>query len=523
MKHKEFTKENLMGLGKACAVTALILLCAGPGYGSDTAASKRTLKANRKLTYNVKPGEADSLAGLFTKGVFYGRLRVNAFAYEWGDEGIIRKDNWSTGIGGSLMYKTGYLFGLGGTVDIYTSQNPWHMDRDDILFLKSGKDVLSRHDVYNDDDYYMNVLAQAYAEFKLGKSSVRYGRQIFESLLTASNDTKMVPNTFEGLTFRSRDLDKTTIKIAWMTAQKLRDHVEFHDVLTFGDSTFVGKSGTEKFLTAWSNNDDSAMHRGLSWDNYVKAGEDTEQDLLIAQVQNSSITNLKLLANYTAVPNVVSSATVEAHYTMPVGSFQISPGVRYLDQFDDGGGSIGGASLTGLLADGSRTGGYDDPSSLDGWLFAARMDIKRDGSFWKLRLGYSYVGDEADIVAPWRGFPTGGFTRAMGQYNWFADTETWMLRGDYDFSKAGIVPGLTAMFRLAYQNYDEGKTASKNDLVVNLTPTDRTVLHLDLIEKIPPMPDLELRLRMAFVNADNTVSGADTSYNEYRFEMNYLF
>ncbi len=514
-----------MGLKRTLAVMALVLLWAGPGLSEDTATapSKRTLKPNRTLTYNVLPGEADSLAGLFSEGVFYGRVRINTFDYEWRDDSIVTDDNWATAIGGSLMFKTAYFKGFGATVDLYTSQNPWHMDRDKIVFLKSGKDVLSRHDVYNDDDYYMNVLAQAYGEFKIAKSSVRYGRQIFESLLTASNDTKMIPNTFEGLTLSSRDLDKTTIKLAWMTAQKLRDHTEFHDLLTFGDSTFVGKTGTEKVLTAWSNNDDSAMHRGLSWDNYIKAGEDTEQDLLIAQVQNQSIDNLKLMANYTAVPNVLSSATVEAHYTIPAGGFKIIPGVRYLNQFDDGGGDIGGASLTGLLADGSQTGGYDDPSSLDGWLVAARMDLKRDNSFWKFRLGYSHIGDEADIVAPWRGFPTGGFTRAMGQYNWFSNTDTWMLRGDYNFGKAGLVPGLKAMFRLAYQDYDDSKTALKKDITIGLEPSDRTVLHLDFIEAIPSLPDMELRLRMAFVDADDTINGLKPSYNEFRLELNYLF
>jgi hypothetical protein len=507
------------------AVMALVLLWAGTGLGEDTATapSKRTLNANRTLTYNVLPGEADSLAGWFTEGVFYGRVRINTFAWDWSDEGILRRDGWSTAIGGSLIYKTGYFKGFGATVDLYTSQNPWHVDLDRVKYLKSGKDVLSRHDVYSDDDYYMNVLAQAYGEFKIGKSSIRYGRQIFESLLTASNDTKMIPNTFEGLTLSSRDLDKTTIKLAWMTAQKLRDHTEFHDVLTYGDSSFVGKSGTEKALTAWSNNDDAGMHRGLSWDNYIKAGEDTEQDLLIAQVQNKSINHLKLMANYTAVPNVLSSATIEGHYTIPVGGFKLVPGVRYLNQFDDGGGDIGGASLTGLLADGSQNGGYDDPSSLDGWLVAARMDFKPDDSFWKFRLGYSHIGDEADIVAPWRGFPTGGFTRAMGQYNWFSNTDTWMLRGDCNFAKLGWVPGLKAMFRLAYQDYDDEKIALKKDILVGLEPTDRTVLHLDFIEKLPSLPDMELRLRMAFVGADDTLGGTDPSYSEYRLELNYLF
>ena len=63
----------------------------------------------------------------------------------------------------------------------------------------------------------------------------------------------------------------------------------------------------------------------------------------------------------------------------------------------------------------------------------------------------------------------------------------------------------------------------KNDIEVNLEPTDRIVLHLDVIQKIKAMPGLEARLRMAFVNADDTLYGWDPSYNEFRFELNYLF
>ena len=513
-----------MKIRRALVALTLIFIWSGSASADDPKPEKRTLNPNRTLTYNVVPGEAESLVDVFTKGVFYGRIRINTFAYDWNDEEIFAKDNWSTAIGGSLLYKTGYFKGIGATVGLYTSQNPWHMDHDDIIFLKSGKDVLSRYDVIKDDDYYMNVLAQAYGEFKLGKSSIKFGRQIFESLLTRSNDTKMIPNTFQGLTFCSKDLDKTTIKLAWLTSQKLRDHTEFHDVLTYGNGSFTDKSTTEEIkLTAWSNNDDSAMHRGLSWSNYIKAGENTDKDLYIAQVDNSSIEHVKLMANVTAVPDVLTTTTFETHYTIPAGDFKLIPGVRYLYQFDNGGGNIGGASLTGLLADGSITGGYKDSTSLDGWLVAARVDFKQAQGPWMMRLGYSHIGDEADIVAPWRGFPTGGFTRAMGQYNWYANTDTWMLQSTYNFGKSGLVPGLNTMFRLAYQNYDEKKRVAVDDLEIYLEPTDRIVLHLDLIQKITAMPGLEARIRMAFVNADNTLNDWDPSYNEYRFELNYLF
>ena len=511
-----------MKLYKPIAITAIILLSTTSSFAEDTPTPKRTLKANRLVVYNVVPQNVDSFSDFLGKGEFYGRIRVNTFDYDWSGHSVGYKDHWVTAVGGSLTYKTACFKGFSGMIDVYTSQNPWHMDQDDMKFLKSGKDALSRYDAYNDGDYYMNVIAQAYGEFKLHKSSLKFGRQKLETLLTRSNDTKMIPNTFEGFSLLSKDLDKTTIKMAWLTKQKLRDHSTFHDVLTYGDDYVSGKTSTEKMLIGWSNNDDSAMHKGLSYENYKNAGEDTKHDLLIAEIKTKAIKNLDILLNYTGVPDVVSLATIETHYTIAVSSYKIIPAFRYLYQFDDGGGDIGGASLTGLLADGTQDGGYHDSQSLDSWLFAARIDLKSKAP-WAMRVGYSHISDEADIVAPWRGFPTGGFTRAMGQYNWYANTDTYMLRGSYNFDKAGLVPGLTTMFRLCYQDYDDSKTALKSGIKVNLVPTDRTVLHLDFIQQIKSLPGLEARLRMVFADADDSINGIEYSYNEYRFELNYLF
>ena len=58
------------------------------------------------------------------------------------------------------------------------------------------------------------------------------------------------------------------------------------------------------------------------------------------------------------------------------------------------------------------TEGYTDPDSLCGRLYAARIDIA-NGPL-RMRLGYTKVSDDADLIAPWRGFPTGGFYPCHG-------------------------------------------------------------------------------------------------------------
>ena len=44
---------------------------------------KRQMKGNMTLKYNVLPGSADTISEMFSKGIFYGRLRSNTFYWDW--------------------------------------------------------------------------------------------------------------------------------------------------------------------------------------------------------------------------------------------------------------------------------------------------------------------------------------------------------------------------------------------------------------------------------------------------------
>jgi len=116
-------------------------------------------------------------------------------------------------------------------------------------------------------------------------------------------------------------------------------------------------------------------------------------------------------------------------------------------------------------------------------------------------------------VAPWRGFPTGGFTRAMAQYNWFANTQTYMARAVYKFNSTW-----KASLRYAIQDFDDNK---------DFVQADSTIWHLDTWTNITKR--LQVRGRIGIVTADDDIlksdgnAKLDTSYNEYRVEFNYLF
>jgi hypothetical protein len=443
------------------------------------------------VKYNKLPSSASNITEAFSEGIFYGRLRLNMFNWDWKDTNS--KDNEAMGVGGSIIYKSAPLHGISGTVGLYTSQNPsWYrMDVSDVGKVKAGKDTFSRYDTDKTGNYGMTVVAQAYLQYDIADSSIYGGRQIFESVYTKSNDTKMIPNTFDGVTATIKDLPKTTIKLAYLAKQKLRDHTYSHDVIAFN---------------GWEENDDSAVNKNLTVN---RIGD--KNSLWIASVSNKSIKNLKADVSYAFVPSVVSNLALEAHYKIPITKeWSLTPGVRYMQQFDDLGASYNVANLK------TKHQGYKNPKSLDSNLLALRLDLKNDA--FLARIGYSQIADEADIVAPWRGFPTGGFTRAMAQYNWYANTKTYMIRAGYDFSKADIIPGFSIMARYAIQDFDNKKDGVQ---------ADSNIIHIDARQNIGK--NLEAKVRLGFVSADDGIKKSDgsyksdSSYNEYRFELNYFF
>jgi hypothetical protein len=490
---------------KLSLLTASLLLGAN-SFAEDVekVQPKRVLAGNMNLTYKVLPKDVDSFYDMFAEGITYGRLRMNAFLWDWSKEADgSRKDNNALGLGGSLIFKTGVLNGFSGTVGLYTSQNPFYrMDQEDAGLIKAGKDTLSREKLKSTGDYGITALGEAYLQYNFdGKVKIVAGRQLFHTVFTKSNDTKMIPNSFDGISVESKTLDKTTVKLAMFTAQKLRDHINSHDVITFKD-----EDGNK-----WQNNDDSAIHKGLTYQNFDAAGEDTDHNLYIGTARNKSVPNLDMTVSYLAIPDVLSNLTLEGYYKIDLNEkWTFTPGMRYMMQMDDGAGKIGGATLSGGLAgwsSGDDTRGYSDPDSLDSSMLAVRGVVQSKDKIAKLLVGYSEVSDDADLVAPWRGFPTGGYTRAMAQYNWLANTKSTMVQGTYNFGKAGILDGFRASLRYAMMDFDEDKGYN-----------DRDIWHLDMWKTFASIPNFETKVRFATVTDDG-----DTDYNEYRLEFNYLF
>ena len=463
-----------------------------------------TLKDYSVYSELESPQNVKNFTEMFSTGIFYGRLRLNSFAFDWKNEiDNSREDHQVLGLGGSFVYKSANLHNFAVSAGLYTSFNSISNGSENVATYKAGKGTISRYDASKTGKKSIMALAQAYMEYVDRGITLQAGRFLFESFLTKSNDTKMIPNSFEGFNLKSTMMFNTKIKLAYLTRQKLRDHSSFHHLLAYGDDP------TDDYAP-YTQNDDSAMHRGLTMSRLKENG--IEDKLFVAEVLHTPMENLFLIGNYTAVPNLISSVMLQARYKYYLREFLIIPSIRYMRQYDNGAGEIAGANLRNNVV------GYKDPDSLDSSLFATKLDIRND--MWKLRVGYSKVADRGDIIAPWRGFPTGGFTRAMGQYNWYANTKTYMLRLDYDFEEAGLIPEVKAYMRYAIQDFDDKKAGVQ---------ADSHIVTLDILKFFESMPNLYLKTRLAHVygesknlSLDGTVK-KDPSYSELRFEMNYLF
>jgi len=466
---------------------------------------KHSLKCNMLHLYNDDPPEVDNLWAMFLEGKYYGRLRFNSFGFKWKEElqsadGVKLRENHIIGaLGGSLIYRSAYLNGFGIGVGIYGSSAVGSLDDSEAYLYKAGKGAFSRYDFLTDKNKSLFTFAQAYLEYKNKDLFIKAGRQIFESFLTKSNDTKMIPNTFEGITIQSDDPTDTSFKMAYLLRQKLRDHSKFHHVLAAGNI-----DGDPYAI--YSENDDSAMHFGLTKSELKERG--IEDRLFVVEAKNNSVENLSLRVNYTAVPDLISSAMIQANYRIKLTEWSVIPALRYMQQFDDGAGEIGGANLK------TSTQGYSDPDSLDTALYGARVDVVKDA--FKLRFGYTKVADEGDIIAPWRGFPTAGFTRAMAQYNWYANTESYMVQLDYEFED---ISEFKVISRFAVQDFDDDKVGVQ---------ADSNVFTIDFLKGLGES-SLYLKTRYAHVAGDddtiasNGITKLDPSYDEIRFEINYLF
>ena len=491
------------------SITLFILFLLGlsiPALAQENTVPKRTLKTNYQLNYLLTPSSVETLDAMFTEGMFYGRLRSNNFYFHWEGQDPTHTTHYISGFGGSLIFKSAIFSDFDFTVGLYTSQGIFDDAKNAVAHLKSGKDTLSRFDYVNTGRKSMVVLGEAYLHYGgLEDIDIHLGRQLVEAFYTKSNDTKMIPNTFDGLVLDTKEIPDTSIRFAYLTRQKLRDHTESHSILMYGDSNSSSAHNPQ-----WSENDDAAMHDGLTYSRLTANGIDTDAALITGDMHNYSIAGLKLDASFYAVPELISQVMGEVNYQVSLSEkLSITPGIRYIRQFDNGAGEIGGASYLGHLAGKSgAVDGYKEADSLDSQMIAARLVAEYEN--YCINLGYSQVLDEADLITPWRSFPTAGYTRSMAQYNWRANTKSYRIVLRHNANQGGIYRRLFTEISFLHTDGDESK---------GWINSDHNYYYAGFVQNIPRIENLQWRLRVGY--GDTELEELDSI--DARFELNYLF
>jgi len=490
-------KRDLLSLW-ALTLSASLLLA------QEEVPLKQTIKTNGQVIYTQKPKSVSSFLEMFKEGVFYGRLRTNNFYFGYEHDDTSHESSLIGAVGASFVYKSASFKSFDATLGLYGSQAFFSADdvHDNVAFFKAGKDTFSRYKYVTTGSRSLYTFGEANINYNYSKTDFTLGRQLVETFYTKSNDTKMIPNTFDGFVIHSKDITQTDLKLAYLAKQKLRDHESSHSVLMYDDSDTANYS-------MWRGNDDSAMHKGISYTNLVAAGKSTDAPLIVLDAGNKSIKDLKVnFASY-VVPSLLSQAMGELNYTLQYDGVSITPGIRYIQQFDNGAGAVGGASLKGDVSQ-TNPGGYSDPNSLSAAMIAARVVTKIDD--YKINLAYTDVLDKADLVTPWRGFPTAGYTRSMGIYNWRANTKSYRLEVVKGANKKGVYTKPFIQTSILYIDTDETKSIFE----------DSFYYYVGLVQNIPSMQELQYRLRLGYRDFVGDASFV-SNYADARVELNYLF
>ena len=98
-----------------------------------------------------------------------------------------------------------------------------------------------------------------------------------------------------------------------------------------------------------------------------------------------------------------------------------------------------------------------------------------------------------------------------------------MIRADLDLDAAGLIPGVETFMRFVVQDFDDNKIGVQ---------ADSNVVTLNVLKEFTAYPGLYMKLRVAHVAGDDDTvtflngeakTKLDPSYDEARFEINYLF
>lgn len=498
---------------------------------------------------------ADDLAGAFKEGKLDGRIRLHYFGTDWKNDewnrdlpspGKPNGDSQGLAIGGSLVYKTAPLYGISAGAGFYTTQPTGILTNDDNGIIAGHPKNTTAADLFargpgaaTDFGSGYSVLAQAYLQYDIEKTKIKGGRFLMTNPWITPNDTKMIPIAIQGAELVSTDLPDTTIQIDFADRIKERGMTYFGSMADAGDTPDAIKNYYRTHYTV-----NSATATGALAADQLSYGETSAPGVTIAGIKNKSIRALELQGWLMHWPDIVDQSILEANYAIDAGDATVTLGARYTRQYDHGAGEIitpkDGSSIyaTGAVTATAPAGGTskvqmkgDNDNRVDTYMAAVRAVVNYGPS--RFLLAYSHTGEGGDLIAPWRGFPTEGYTRSMTITDWNANTHAYKAQVDYDFKSH--ISGLSALLSYSYYDRDPSKVSYVGQTNRYYGNGDTRQWNFDVKYAVAGVKGLELKVRTMLQDNDvvsniagNTGGasegiGNDTSNKELRVEANYFF
>ncbi len=312
-------------------------------------------------------------------------------------------------LGAMLHYTTDPLYGVSLGLRFKSSNSPWATESEKAFY---------KFDLYGPGA----VIEELYLKYQLKKSTLKVGRQFISTPLLASNGSRLVHESFQGLTADLKVIPKTRVYLGYINRYLTRTN--------FLTSSSIAIGTFSKNIFMYGKKYAYRMGDGV-W---------------TALLVNKSVPHLKLTAQYLRVKDAIANKTnvpvgdisvalLQADYRLPIKKgFKLIAGAQYgssnVDEDESRSGDLLGfrigTAYKGLVA----TLGYV-------------MDDKDKGmvSGVGISSNWAYAGD------------------IVGLENYNRDVDTLSLNLKYNFAKVSV-KGLVILGR--YSKYISGSNSTLN-------------------------------------------------------------
>ncbi|MNF45852.1 Porin-like protein NicP precursor [compost metagenome] len=299
------------------------------------------------------------------------------------DKGVTQNKAEEWGQGFMLRYNSGFTEGTVGV----------GVDALGLLGIKldsgggtsrTGALLVQRDGEVADEFSFLGLTAKA----RLAQSVLTVGTH--EPLLPVAyrNDTRLLPQTFEGAQLVSKDIDKLTLTAGQFRSTRLRDSTDYQDMTMFADGSRGGVK-SDRF-------------------NYAGAGF-------------APLANLTATYFYAELEDNYNQHYGNLLYSQPLAEgLTFKSDIRYFDSSEEGNTTVDNRNLGGMFT----------------------------LAFKGHALGVAYQDQSGDTGMPFIGGGTDPWALNTVTFHHFlrAKEDSWQVRYDYDFAALGV-PGLTLMTR----------------------------------------------------------------------------